>query len=80
MRWRVAFYNERRGILAGYTVEAPLPPAAVLAGWEALRAEHPAPRTRSSSLLARADRGIGHDQHGWVLYRIGTDLPAAPGP
>jgi hypothetical protein len=28
MRWLVEFYNERRGILARYGIEAPLPAAA----------------------------------------------------
>lgn len=78
MTWRLTFYNERQGILAPYTVEAPLPPAAVLAGWAALRAEHPVPRKRRlSGLLERAERASGHDAGGWVLYRIATDIPAA---
>ncbi len=88
MKWRVAFYNERRGILANYTVDAPLPPAAVLAGWDALRAEHPVTPPRGAmSLLARADRSAGQQPGGWVLYRIAGDhppqtaqAPAAPAP
>jgi hypothetical protein len=32
MRWLVEFHNERRGILARYGVEAPLPAAAILLG------------------------------------------------
>jgi hypothetical protein len=41
MRWRLEFYHQRRGLLAHYSVEAPLPAAAGLAGWYAGRAGQP---------------------------------------
>jgi hypothetical protein len=72
MMWSVEFYNERRGLLARYDVEAELPPAAVLLGRRALVAAYPmadAPaRPRSLYQKARADAGDG----GWVLYRIAS--------
>jgi len=72
MIWSVQFYNERRGLLAQYRVEAPLPPAAVVLGRRALFVEHPrasAPAPpRSLYQQARADR----DDGGWVLYRIAS--------
>ena len=72
MRWRMEFYNERRGILAGYGFEAPLPAAAILLGWKAVLAEYPStPRKRRRlSLFERAERVGGQDASGWVLYRI----------
>jgi hypothetical protein len=74
MRWLTEFYNERRGILARYGVEAPLPAEAVRLGWDAVRAEYPStPRSRRLSLLERARRTEGQDASGWVLYRIGKD-------
>lgn len=74
MRWLVEFYNEKRGILAHYGIEAPLPAAAVLQGRNAVLAEHPSGRARGRlSLLARAERAGGHDGSGWVLYRIVKD-------
>jgi hypothetical protein len=74
MRWRTEFYNERRGILARYGVEAPLPAAAVLLGWNAVLAEYPStPRRSRLSLLERAERVGGRDASGWVLYRILRD-------
>jgi hypothetical protein len=77
MRWRLEFYHERRGILARYDVEAPSPAAAVVLGGDAVRAEHPAARTRGRlSLLERAERGRGDD--GWVLYRIVKDSGQGP--
>lgn len=74
MKWLMEFYNERRGILARYGIEAPLPAAAVLLGWTAVLAEYPstAPRGRLS-LFARAERVGGQDPSGWVLYRLGKD-------
>jgi hypothetical protein len=76
MRWRLEFYNERRGLLAHYSIEAQLPPAAVLLGWKAVLAEHPpAPARGRLSLFAQAERVGGQDASGWVLYRIGT-IPA----
>ena len=75
MKWRLQFYNERRGILAHYSIEAPLPAAAVQLGRQAGLAEHPpGPAPRRLSLLARAERIGGQDDSGWVLYRIGSDV------
>jgi hypothetical protein len=74
MTWRLEFYHERRRILAGYSVEAPRPAAAVQLGWQALLAEHPRVRPpRRPSLFARAERIGGQDESGWVLYRIVSD-------
>jgi len=74
MRWRLEFYNERRGILARYSIEAPLPAAAARLGRNAVLAEHPPGRARGRlSLFARAERIGGQDASGWVLYRIGKD-------
>jgi hypothetical protein len=61
MRWRMEFYNERRGILARYGIEAPLPAAAVRLGWNAVLAEYPStPRRSRLSLFERAERVGGH--------------------
>jgi hypothetical protein len=72
MIWSVQFYNERRGLLAGYRVAAALPPAAVVLGRRALFAAYPraaAPAPPASLYQqARADR----DDGGWVLYRIAS--------
>jgi hypothetical protein len=74
MKWLMQFYNERRGILARYGVDAPLPAEAVLLGWKAVLAEHPStPRRRRLSLFERAERIGGQDASGWVLYRIVRD-------
>jgi hypothetical protein len=74
MKWLMEFYSERRGILARYGIEAPLPAEAVLLGWKAVLAEHPAPPRRSRlSLFERAQRVGGQDASGWVLYRIVKD-------
>jgi hypothetical protein len=74
MRWLVEFYHERRGILARYAVEAPLPVTAVGLGRRALLAEHPPTRgTHRPSLFGQAQRTEGQDPGGWVLYRIGED-------
>jgi hypothetical protein len=74
MQWLSQFYNERRGILARYSIEAPLPAEAVLLGWKAVLAEHPPnPRRSRLSLFERAERTGGQDASGWVLYRIGKD-------
>jgi hypothetical protein len=82
MRWRVEFYNERRGLLARYSVEAALPRAALLLGRTALLAEHPLARARRRpSLFERAERIGGQDASGWVPYRIAKDggqEPAGP--
>ena len=78
MRWLVEFYNERRGILARYDIEAPLPAAAVRLARNAVLAEHPSARARKKpTLFARAQRAGGHDGSGWALYRIAND--AGPG-
>jgi hypothetical protein len=80
MKWSMHFYNERRGILARYGVEAPLPAEAVRLGWEAVLAEHPpTARRRRLSLFERAERIGGQHASGWVLYRIGKDKwPESP--
>ena len=72
MTWSVQFYNERRGLLARYSVEAALPPAAVLLGRRALLAQYPAGamRARPASLYQRARADA--DDGGWVLYRIAS--------
>ena len=74
MKWLMEFYNERRGILARYSIEAPLPAAALLLGWKAVLAEHPStPRSRWLSLFERAQRVEGQDASGWILYRLVKD-------
>jgi hypothetical protein len=71
MRWLMEFYNERRGILARYSIEAPLPAAAALLGLNAALAEYPSPpRKGRLSLFEQAERIGGQDASGWVLYRI----------
>jgi hypothetical protein len=79
MTWRLEFYNARQRRLAPYTIDAPLPAAAVAAGWDALRAQHPERRQRGVlSLLERAERASADDRNGWVLYRIVADqIPAS---
>jgi hypothetical protein len=74
MRWRLEFYNERRGIVAHYSVEAPLPGTALALARAALLAEHPPARARRRlSLFERAERIGGQDGSGWVQYRIAKD-------
>jgi hypothetical protein len=74
MKWLMDFYNERRGILARYGIQAPSPAEATLLGWKAVLAEHPStPRRGRLSLFARAQRPEGHDASGWALYRIVKD-------
>jgi hypothetical protein len=71
MKWWMQFYNARRGILARYDVDAPLPAEAVQLGWKAVLAEHPStPRRGRLSLFEQAERIGGQDASGWVLYRI----------
>jgi hypothetical protein len=71
MRWLMEFYNERRGILARYGIEAPLPAAAALLGLKAVLAEYPSPpRKGRLTLFEQAERIGGQDPSGWVLYRI----------
>jgi hypothetical protein len=83
MIWSVQFYNERRGLLARYRVEAALPPAAVVLGRRALFAAYPraAAPVRPGSLYQRAR--AEPDDGGWVLYRIGSvdesSSPSGPG-
>ena len=68
------FYHEKRGILARYGVDAPLPAEAVRLGWKAVLAEHPpTPRRRRLSLFERAERIGGQDASGWALSRIVRD-------
>lgn len=71
MTWSVQFYNERRGLLARYSVEAALPPEAVLLARRALAGAYPpaAAPARPASLYQRAR--AEPDDGGWVLYRIG---------
>ncbi len=74
MRWLMEFYNERRGILARYGIEAPLPEAAVVLGRNAVLAEYPStPRRRRPTLFEQAQRVGGQDASGWVLDRIVRD-------
>jgi hypothetical protein len=74
MKWLMQFYNERRGILARYGIEASLPAEAVRLGWKAVLAEHPStPRRSRLSLFERAQLVGGQDASGWVLYRIVND-------
>jgi hypothetical protein len=74
MKWLMEFYNERRGILARYGIEAPLPAAAALLGWKAVLAEYPStPRSSRLSLFERAQRVEGQDASGWILYRLVKD-------
>lgn len=75
MRWRLQFYNERDGVVAGYAVEASTPAAAVLAGRDALSADHHLiPARRKVSGYTQAQRLGGHDTSGWILYRIAKDV------
>lgn len=74
MKWLMEFYNERRGILARYGIEAPLPAEAVRLGRRSVLSEYPsAPRRSRLSLFERAERVGGQDASGWVLYRIVRD-------
>jgi hypothetical protein len=85
MKWLIEFYHERRGILARYVIESPLPEAAVSLGRSALLEEYPSMPTRGRlSLFKQAQRVEGQDPSGWLLYRIGKDdglgSAAAPPP
>src|SRR5207247_10457782 len=74
MKWLMEFYNERRGILARYGIEAPLPAAAVLLGRKAVLAEYPpTPRRSRLSLFEQAERVGGQDAGGWGTYRSVED-------
>jgi hypothetical protein len=71
VKWLVDFYNQARSIVARYDVEAPSPPAAVVAGRRVLRAAYPPSRAPSRpTLFQQAERIGGQDDSGWVLYRI----------
>jgi hypothetical protein len=79
MKWLMEFYNERRGILAHYRFDAPLPVAAARLGLNAAIAEYPAPPGKGRrSLFERAARTGGQDPSGWVLYRIVKETVPAP--
>jgi hypothetical protein len=59
------FYHESRRILARYTIEAPLPGAAVLLGRSALPVEYPSTPTRARlSLFKQAQRVEGKTSAG----------------
>jgi len=74
MKWQIQFYNERRGILAQYDVEASLAADAVRLGWKVVLAEYPSiPRKHRLSLFERAEQIGGQDASGWVVYRIVND-------
>ena len=78
MIWSLQFYNERRGLLARYRVEAALPRAAVLLGRAALLAEYPraAAPMPPASLYQQARASLGDG--GWVLYRIASEESDPP--
>jgi hypothetical protein len=74
MKWLMEFYHERRGVLARYGIEAPLPAAAVVLGRRALLAEYPSPPpARRVSLFKQAQLVEGQNADGWILYRIVRD-------
>jgi len=74
MRWRMDFYNERRGIMASYNVEALSPAVATVRGRDALLAEYPPiPPRRKPGLFEQAQCVGGQDANGWVLHRIVND-------
>jgi hypothetical protein len=74
MRWLMEFYNERRGILARYAIEASLPAAAVVLGWNAVLADYPStPRMKTADLVraGRARRGSRRKRVGHLPNREG---------
>ena len=74
MRWLVEFYNERRGILARYGVEASLPAAAVLFRPECGSRGASIGATAKEAELARAGRArrwSGRQRLGPLLEREG---------
>ena len=76
MMWLMQFYHERRGVLACYRIDAPLPAEAVRLGWKAVLAEHPpTSQRRRPSLFERAQRTGGQDASGFVLYRLVASDP-----
>jgi hypothetical protein len=60
------FYHERRGILARYDIEAPLPAAAVLLGRRALLAEYPPTPTRGSPSLFKQGQRVEDPEPQWM--------------
>jgi hypothetical protein len=71
MNWRLEFYNERRGTLARYGVEAPTTIGALVLARDALLAEHaPTATPRRPSVCEQARRIGGQAADGWILYRI----------
>lgn len=80
MKWLMEFYDERRGILARYAIEALLPADAVVLGRKAVLEEYPPPPGRRRlNALEQARRVEGQDVNPWVLYRIGKDSePGSP--
>lgn len=77
MTWQLQFFNARQRRIVSYTVDAPLPAAAVASGWASLRAQHPGRGRGPVGLLERAERASADDRNGWVLYRIVADQPPA---
>lgn len=79
MIWSVQFYNERRGLLARYSVEAALPPAAVVLGRRALVADHPRAAAPAPPASLYQQARTDPDDGGWILYRIASvGEPAQP--
>jgi len=79
MKWRMEFYNETRGILACYAIEAPLPAEAVRLGRKAVLAEHPpAPGKNRLTVLERARRVEGQDASRGSS--TGSERTASPDP
>lgn len=71
MKWLVDFYSQRRTIVARYAVDAPSPPAAVVAARQALFAAYPPRRAATRpTLFEQAERIGGQNESGWILYRI----------
>ena len=73
------FNNERRGMVARYAIEAPLPAAAAVLGLKAVLEDYPSPpRKGRLSLFGLAQRIGGQDGSGWVLYRIVQESAQGP--
>src|SRR6266849_1004711 len=65
-KWRVEFYNERRGILARYDIEASSPEMAIRAGRHAALAEHPSPPAHWRRwMLGESRMPAGSYRHLW---------------
>ena len=74
MRWLMEFYNERRGILARYGIEAPLPAAAALLGLKAVARGISITSEKGPAELVRAGRahrGAGRKRMGPLPDREG---------